>query len=73
MWKAATREVKSDEAEIDDFLHEAAKIKIRITPLEEIFSEKKSAKKTCEGVSARQSQCHGWREFSEVAAGQAEN
>ena len=43
LWELATGDVKNAAAELDDFLHEAAKGKIKITPMEEIFDYSKGS------------------------------
>lgn len=45
LWKLATKGVKGREAEIDDFLHAAAKVKIKLTSIEEIMPTKLISKK----------------------------
>lgn len=43
LWKIATSKVKTVQPEIDDFLESASKVKIRITPIEEIINYSKGS------------------------------
>ncbi len=52
LWKHATSDVKNRDAELDEFLHEAAKVRIRITPMEEIFPAKKLGEKAARELVA---------------------